>query len=97
MALTITTDNKWRHLTYRSDVPASVLADQFDYQNPEDTSDGFFKYRGYWYHIDGFMRAADPSNPLTAWDGYAADSYFSGVVIKLSRDGESIMVGRYMS
>lgn len=29
------------------------------------------------------------------WDGYASDSYFSGVLIKLSRDGEEYMVGTY--
>ena len=94
--VTIKTDHKWRDLVYRCDVPAKVLADQFDYQDASEVTDGFFCYRGYWYHIDGFMRIEN--NPdLTGWHGYASDSYFSGVLIQLSNDGEQIKVGTYFS
>jgi len=105
MPVTIKTNHQWRDLLYRSDVPEAILKDQFDYQDPDETLDGFFKYRGYWYHIDGFMAvtrtpatvsAADWS-PLQNWDGYASDSYFSGVVIKFSDDCEQIKVGTYFS
>jgi len=93
--VTIKTDHKWRDLVYRHDVPAKVLASQFDYQNPDDAIDGFFCYRGYWYHIDGFMRSDNPE--FKGWHGYASDSYFSGVLIQLSNDGEQIKVGTYFS
>jgi hypothetical protein len=96
MTLTIKTNHQWRDLVYRNDVPAKVLADDFDYQNPEETLDGFFCYRGHWYHLDGFMMTTGNAD-LAAWDGYASDSYFSGVVIKLDRDCERIKVGTYFS
>ena len=86
----IRTNNHWRPFSYRDEVPGHVLADQFDYQ-AEDVLDGFFKYRGTWYHVDQFMRLPDDD----PWDGASADSAFSGVVIKLSRDGEHYKVGRW--
>jgi hypothetical protein len=95
MTVTIKTDHKWRDLVYRSDVPADVLADQFSYQNAEEVLDGFFCYRGYWYHLDRFMVC--DSDDLKNWDGYASDSYFSGVLIRLSPDGEQIKIGSYYS
>jgi hypothetical protein len=96
MSLTIKTDHKWRDLVYRFDVPAKVLADQFDYQDAEEILDGFFYYRGYWYHLDDFM-AVNGHGDLKDWDGYSCDSYFSGVLIKLSSDGEQIKIGTYFS
>jgi hypothetical protein len=108
----VRTDHKWRQFTYRYDVPAKVLASQFDYHRctnecaPDECDclplDGFFEYLGTWYHTDQFMRlsgagagTSDPNDRLAAWDGYAGDSFFSGVVIKLASDGERFQVGRY--
>ena len=96
MPVTIKTNHQWRDLVYRQDVPADVLSSQFDYQDAEETLDGFFHYRGHWYHLDQFMRI-DGMPSLAGWDGYASDSYFSGVVIKLSKDGEQVQLGTYMS
>jgi hypothetical protein len=96
MSLTIKTDHKWRDLVYRADVPAKVLADQFDYQDAEKVLDGFFCYRRNWYHLDQFM-AVEGNGDLKGWDGYAGDSYFSGVLIQLSRDGEQVKTGTYFS
>lgn len=82
-----------RHLVYASDVPPAVMADRFDYHldMPEDERppDGYFKYRGNWYHLDEFMRFEGPSE----WDGHAADSFYSAVVIKIVDDGESVICG----
>ena len=109
MALTIRTNNQWREFVYRYDVPADVLASQFDYQDPEETLDGFFQYRGTWYHLDQFMRIepmspGDPhalrpgdDSPLKGWHGYHGDSYFSGVLIRLSDDGERYQIATYFS
>lgn len=96
MAVTIKTNHQWRDLVYRSDVPAKVLADQFDYHGEDEGLDGFFCYRGYWYHVDGFMRC-EGNEDLKGWHGYASDSHFSGVLIKLSSDGERVMVATYFS
>ena len=81
LLMKIRTNHHWRNFTYRCDVPAAVLADQFDYHN-DDTTDGYFKYRGYWYHLDQFMRIGYPG-PFgqideNGYHGYHSDSYFSG-------------------
>jgi hypothetical protein len=95
--VTVRTDRKWKQFKYRDEVPKKVLADQFDYQD-EDVIDGYFKYRGYWYHTDMFMRLGHGApSAFSGWDGYHSDSAFSGVLIKLSPDGEEYQVGTYMS
>jgi hypothetical protein len=96
MALTIKTNHQWRNLAYRNEVPAKILADQFDYQNADEVLDGFFQYRGHWYHLDGFMQC-EANGDLKDWHGYAGDSYFSGVLIKLSSDGEQVICATYFS
>jgi hypothetical protein len=88
MPLTIQSNNHWRNFAYRDEVPAKILESEFDYQDPEDTIDGFFRYRGSWYHLDGFMRDGAPDG----WHGFAADTFFSGVAIRLSDDGEQYQV-----
>ena len=88
----IRTNHHWRPFCYRDEVPARVLADQFDYQDPDQALDGFFRYKGYWYHLDQFMRMQDDH-----WDGSLAESAFTGVVIKVSRDGEHYQVGSWRS
>lgn len=85
----ITSDDKWHDFVYRYDVPAKVIKDQFDYLDA-DTDDGFFKYRNTWYHTSEFMRTT-----MQGWDGSHGDSYFSGVLIKLSSDGEKYKIARY--
>ena len=97
----ITTDNQWKNFAYRSDVPKKILKSQFDYQNEEDSQDGFFKYRNTWYHLDMFESLHSPwgppprsPSPLSKnWDGIHTDSAFSGVLIKVSKDGEQYKVG----
>jgi hypothetical protein len=89
MATTTKTNRHWRQFLTRDEVPAKVLADQFDYLDG-DTFDGFFRYLGHWYHTSEFMRL--DSTP--GWDGAAGDSYFSATLIKLSRDGERYQVAR---
>jgi len=97
MALSVRTDRKWKQLKYRDEVPKKVLADQFDYQNPEDVIDGFFKYHGVWYHLDQFMRVPTGMSGFSGWDGYLNDSMSTGVLLKLSPDGEEYQVGVFAS
>ena len=102
MTLEIRTNRHWRNFLYRNEVPAAVLADRFDWLSEDDGYDGFFQYRGWWYHTSEFMACPpvvkdNPDDAMAYWDGYHGDSYFSGVVIKISRDGEQYQIGTYMS
>lgn len=89
----IKTNGHWRSFVYRWEVPPRVLATQFDWQNPDEYTDGFFCYRGHWYHLADFLRFEDDSG----WHGYATDSFFSGVVIRLSSGGERYQIGTYIT
>jgi hypothetical protein len=91
---TVRTNNHSRHFVYRHDVPAEVLADQFDYLD-DDQNDGFFKYLGTWYHTSQFTLLRNAPEAFEGWDGIHNESFFSGVVIDLSDDGEEYRVGRY--
>ena len=101
MPLVITTNYHWRQFSDRSDVPADVLASQFDwtdrdYQEHGSYSDGFICYRGHWYHLGDFMRWTCPADDHESyWYGYAADSFSSGTFIKLSDDGEQYQIASY--
>jgi hypothetical protein len=95
MTVTIRTNRNWRAFCYRDEVPATVLQSQFDHLNEDDALDGFFSYKGYWYHTSDFLRMEGLAIELPGWDGYTSDSYFSGVVLKLSSDGERYRIGTY--
>lgn len=86
----VITNHHWRQFRYRYEVPPEVLADQFDYQDADESTDGFFQYRGSWYHLDDFQVCN--AGELQEWDGFAPDSYFSGVAIRLSDDCEEYQV-----
>jgi len=94
MTVTIKTDHKWKPFAYRNEVPAKVLSSQFDYQDEDEAIDGFFCYRGYWYHLDQFMNISTDewSGMLKDWHGFHGDTFFSGIAIKLSKDGETYQV-----
>ena len=94
MPLEIKTNHRWREFVYRSEVPPKVLKDQFSHLDDSDGLDGFFRYRGHWYHISDFIKST--GGALSSWDGYASDSFFSGVIMSLSKDGERYMVGTYI-
>ena len=92
MGVAITTNHHVREFLYMWDVPYDVLCDQFEHLDSFEATTGFFKYRGWWYHVSDFM-----GTPMEGWDGAAPDSFFSGVLIKLHDDGETYTVGTYMS
>ena len=94
--LLIKSNFQWRQFKYRYEVPAEVLADRFEHLT-EDDCDGYFCYRGWWYHTSDFMRFDDRSPFPNTWHGYHSDSFFSGVLIELSDDGEAYRVGTYTS
>jgi hypothetical protein len=91
----IRTDHRWRQFQYRHDVPEKVLESEFVHL-PE-AFDGFFRYRKWWFHVSDFIRIPSEAADLRGWHGYAPDSFFSGVLIKLSEDGEAFQVGTYLT
>jgi hypothetical protein len=98
--LKIVTNNHDRQFAYRYDVPESVLAGDLDWTTEED-SDGYFCYRGYWYHLGMFMRVGYPGpfgqTDDNGYHGYHNDSFSSGVLIKCSDDGETYRVATFYS
>lgn len=103
MPLKITTNNVPRPLVDDFELSASERAD-FDYLNWEGIDEGidsatFFRYKGQLYDLSNFMRishSADPGTPneFKGWDGYSADTAFSGILVKIV-DEESVIVGWY--
>lgn len=96
--------------TYRTNnVPRPILdgydlrpaeREQFDYLNWPGIDEGtdsasFFRYKGEVYDLGTFTRSPAGS----AWDGVAADSAFTGTVVRLVMvDGEQmVVVGRVFS
>jgi hypothetical protein len=95
-AVTITTNNHWRPFKYREEVPEKILEQDYGWLH-ESVIDGFFKYRGEWYHTEEFTRVYQEVVQFEGWDGYHAHTYHSGVVIRISDDGEMYQVGSYFA
>jgi hypothetical protein len=97
MTLTIKTNNVPRYTVGVYDLTPKERA-EFDYLDDIDSAT-LFRYHGNVYDLGVFMRIdnRDPANPLKGWHGYHSDSYFSGIAIKISDDGESVIVGTYYS
>jgi len=96
------TNNVPRDLLYLCDFNQSdqdKIRKQYDWMEPDDLecNDGFFKYRGCFYHLQDFLRIEnDASGDLIGWDGYAGDTYFSGTLVRLAdNDCDRVIVGRY--
>lgn len=99
MPIHIRTNNHERQFKYRNEVPAKVLEREFDYQDNailEGVFDGYIYYQRFWYNLDQFERIDSSDSLFKGWHGYHSDSLFSGVVIKLSDDGETYWIGSYM-
>lgn len=99
--LTITTNHVPREFLYWHDLTAREKRD-FDYLDTEDRREDatFFRYKGRVYSLGEFLRPGTMwmSNMPAAfegWDSYAADSFFSGVLIKLVDEGDRVVVGWY--
>ena len=91
--LTIRTNNAPRELLCWGDLTTKEQG-EFDYINDPETAT-FFRYRGWPYDLGEIMSVDDM--PFKGWHGYASDSYFSGIVIRLVDDGERIVCGTYFS
>ena len=64
---------------------------EFDYL--EEGEGSFFRYKDWVYDIGEFMR----TEGVVDWQGYCTETAFSGVLVKISSDGDTVIVGRYFS
>jgi hypothetical protein len=97
MSYTIKTDHKWRNFLYGYDLTAKELK-EFDYIPSKDIETSmFFRYRGHCYDVNEFMGLGclPEDSPLKGWYVYLGDSFFSGIVIRFSKDYEQYQVGRF--
>lgn len=86
----ITTNRAWREFKGGWEVPASVLERQFDWLEDASESDGFIHYKGTWYHTSQFE-----SRAVEGWHGVHCDGFASGVLIRLSDDGEQYQIATF--
>ena len=94
----IKTNNHWNNFLYGYELTEEEKK-QFDYMGSEELECGsFLRYKGYCYSLDDFMWIKHNSNPdFSGWTGYHSNSFFSGVVIKLSDDTFQYQIGTYIS
>lgn len=97
----IKTNNVPRHLVYVYELTEKEVAD-FDYLSPEELNEReFVRYKGRVYDLGEFMRIDKTVAPhpqregWEGWHGYSSDSFFSGVLVRFSDDGESVVMGTY--
>ena len=100
--MTIKTNNQSRDILYWHDLTAAEQA-EFDYLDSDDERNeaSFFRYKGRVYDLGEFMVvsgliAPHPQHPgWEKWDGYASDSYFSGILVRFMNNCESVIVATY--
>lgn len=94
--VTIVTNNQPRAVLYWHELTPRERS-EFDYLENDDAQSAasFARYRGAVYDLGEFMRI--DGGPLAAWLGYAGDTFFSGVVVRLDSSGDSVTFGRYYS
>ncbi len=72
---------------------------EFDYLKEGEGS--FFRYKNQVYDLGEFMLMAASIAPHPQregwenWQGYASDSYFSGLLVRYTSDCDQVIVGQY--
>lgn len=94
--IVITTNNQprdildWRDLTEKEQK-------EFDFDGKEGAK--YFRYKKWCYCLEDFTRFESApmvdDNSFKGWQAWYADSYWSGVVIKLTKYAGGLIVGEY--
>lgn len=99
----IITNNHWRDLICWAQLTQAEQSD-FDYIEGEDRySLRLLRYRGCVVDTRDMMslgsELCNPGRPdeFSAWDAYASDSFFSGVLVRYSPDCEQVQIATYVS
>ena len=98
MDLKIITDNKWKNFKYGNEVDSRKDYADYDHLSEDEKYDRWIIYRKSLYHLSDFLRI-NSNSPFNSkkWEGYLSDSFFSGILIKVSQDGEQYKIALYMS
>lgn len=95
MGIRIVTNNVPRDLLMWEELNEAER-EEFDWiTDPENTGLDFFRYRNWVYCTQDFMRFTEHAPFPKIWEGYSADSAFSGVLIRYDDHFERIVVGTY--
>ena len=106
--ITIITNNVPREVIYGYTLSEKERL-EFNYYNwtkialGQDDDPSFFRYKGQLYDLGEFQATygMPEFNPITKWDLYHSDSFFSGILVKWSYadedDYESVTVGRFFT
>ena len=100
--LKITTNNHPRPIIAEYELSAEERK-EFDYLDWDaidrgEDSRSFFRYRGQLYDLNDIpstrpgMWGGYPELHAKGWDGFASDSFFSGVAVRYTEDFESVVV-----
>lgn len=86
--LTIKTDNKWKNFLYGYELTEKEKK-EFDWIDKDDfEGHAFLRHNNAVYSLSEFLVTMPEELKAKGWHGFASDSAFSGVAIKISRDGE---------
>lgn len=90
--MNITTNNQYREFIYWQDLSEKEQKD-FDWiKEQEQEEHTFFRYKGRIYSLSEFLFC---TNTPPGWSSYSNDTYFSGIVIAISEDGDSVKCGTW--
>ena len=87
----ITSNFQARPLMYGSDLPEKV---QEDFGIRAENDGNYFKYKGEYYDLADFL-AHENSSEDGYWHGACAQSFFTGIVVRLTDDNEGVIVGTW--
>lgn len=104
----VITNNHIRSMHYLwelSEREQEIVKHEFDWINTNDTvsweEEQFIKYRDNWYCLSDFMSlhnkfyCPNPPDFMQGWDGYLSDSFYSGILIRLSDDHDYCVMATY--
>lgn len=97
MALVIKSDKKWHTFKYGYELPKKWRKSKDWLKGEEFDNANFAYYRKWYFALDEFMRI-EPSaatRGFRGWDGYLNETYDSGVIIKVSSNGDRYKIGRF--
>lgn len=100
--LVIKTNNVPRQLLSWHELSEKERA-EFDYLDTEEAQEWarFVRYKNWVYHTGDIMRIDVNRELLPSgfenWHGYISDSFFSGVLFRISDDNESVICATYYS
>jgi hypothetical protein len=101
----IKTNNHWHNFLFGYELPCKIAESEFDYIDSEELQcASFIKYKGDYYPLADFIAIVKPGGScgfahidfdgnLKDWHGIHTDTFFSGIVICVSNDGEQYKIG----